>query len=92
MKPIPVPLDHPVAGPGADTRSVQQHGPVPRTPHERDESADSQVADNPAAREVGRAAYADLAKGLVDTDKGPVMDATYDRMSGGESGKTPPRR
>jgi hypothetical protein len=56
---------------------------VPRAPHERDESADSQAASDPSARSVGQAAREDVERGVVDTDKGPVMDETYDRVREG---------
>jgi len=57
---------------------------VPRAPHERDESADSQgAAGEPSARSVGQAAREDIERGVVDTDKGPVMEETYDRLREG---------
>lgn len=55
----------------------------PRMPHERDESADSQQASDPSARSVGEIAREDIERGLVDTDKGPVLDETYDRVREG---------
>ena len=69
------------AAPG-DTRTVQgeTQRPVPRMPHERDESAGSQAADNPAAREMGRIAHDSVAQGETDTDKGPVLDAQYEKQ------------
>jgi hypothetical protein len=56
---------------------------VPRAPHERDESADSQGASDPSARSVGEAAREDIERGRVDTDKGPVLDEVYDRVREG---------
>jgi hypothetical protein len=56
---------------------------VPRMPHERDESADSQPQAEPSSRRVADAALADVESGRVDTDKGPVMDQTYDRVREG---------
>ncbi|MDP3762053.1 MAG: hypothetical protein Q8R01_16210 [Ramlibacter sp.] len=56
---------------------------APRAPHERDESADSQGASDPSARSVGQAASEDIERGLVDTDKGPVLDEVYDRVREG---------
>jgi hypothetical protein len=47
----------------------EQQQRVPRTPNERDESADSQAQDDPS-RTVGRQASEDVERGLVDTDKG----------------------
>ena len=52
---------------------ARDHGPEPRLPHERDESADSQAAGT-QAREVGRKAFEDMAAGHVDTDLGPVLE------------------
>ncbi len=56
---------------------------VPRMPHERDESADSQPRAEPSAKSVGDAAADDIENGRVDTDKGPVLDRTYDRVREG---------
>lgn len=57
--------------------------PVPRMPHERDESADSQSSDEPSAKRMGRIAYDDIERGLVDTDKGPPMEETYEQLRQG---------
>ena len=56
---------------------------VPKMPHERDESAGSQAAAEPSGQRIGQAAYDDLERGLVDTDKGPVLDQTYDKVREG---------
>ena len=56
---------------------------VPRTPNERDESADSQAGQEPSAARIGRQASEDLERGLVDTDKGPVLDQAYDKVREG---------
>lgn len=56
---------------------------APRAPHERDESADSQGAADPSAPSIGQAAHEDIERGLVDTDKGPVLDQAYDRLRDG---------
>ena len=53
---------------------------APRMPHERDESADSQAARESSGERVGGQAREDVERGLVDTDKGPVLDQTYDRL------------
>ena len=53
---------------------------VPRAPHERDESADSQAADEPSGRRDGALAHADVVQGRTDTSKGAELDATYDRL------------
>jgi hypothetical protein len=53
---------------------------APRMPHERDESADSQAAGEPSARRMAEAGRKDIERGLVDTDKGPVLDKTYEEL------------
>jgi hypothetical protein len=58
---------------------------APRMPHERDESADSQQPSEPSGQRMGAIAHDDLAEGQVDTDKGPVLDATYDKVREGAS-------
>lgn len=63
-------------------RGETQHK-VPRMPHERDESADSQSAQEPSGERVGRQAQEDIERGLVDTDKGPVLDQVYDKVREG---------
>jgi hypothetical protein len=56
---------------------------VPRMPHERDESADSQATAEPSNKRMGAIAHDDLERGLVDTDKGPVLDQAYDKVREG---------
>jgi hypothetical protein len=56
---------------------------VPRMPHERDESADSQAPREPSQPRVAQAAREDVERGVVDTDKGPVLDQTYDKLREG---------
>jgi hypothetical protein len=51
-----------------------------RTPNERDQSADSQAADNPQARRLGEMAHDDVVEGQQDTSKAQEMDATYHRV------------
>lgn len=46
----------------------------PHLPHDRDESSDS-PPEKPTA--VGRQAHEDLRRGLVDTDRQPVMEGVY---------------
>ena len=58
---------------------------APRMPHERDESSGSQAADEPSAQRIGEAGRQDIERGSVDTDKGPVLDQTYDRVREGAS-------
>ena len=53
---------------------------VPRLPHERDESSDSQeVTKEPTTQRMGELAHADLERGLVDTDRRPVLDKAYEK-------------
>lgn len=52
----------------------------PRAPHERDESADSQGASEPTAARIAQAGREDIERGVVDTDKGPVLDETYEKL------------
>jgi hypothetical protein len=58
---------------------------APRTPNERDESADSQARTTPGQRHMGKMAHDDLKEGQKDTDKGPVLDATYDKVKGAKN-------
>ena len=51
-------------------------------PHERDESADSQAADEPSAERMGRLAQEDIERGLVDTDKGPPLERNLRKAPG----------
>lgn len=68
------------------TRTMQgeKQEAVPRMPHERDESSDSQAPGEPSGREVGQAAREDIERGLTDTDKGPVLEETYDKLRAGD--------
>ena len=50
---------------------------APKLPHEADESTNS-TAKQPDPKV--KQAYADVKRGLVDTDKGPVMGHTYERL------------
>jgi len=48
----------------------------PRLPHEHDESSDSQrKGATPGEKE--RRAHDDVARGVVDTDRGPVLEKLY---------------
>jgi hypothetical protein len=66
----------------AQGQTQEQHR-VPRAPHERDESANSQARDEASAGRVAEIAREDVESGRVDTDKGPAMDETYERQQGG---------
>lgn len=69
-----------------NTVPVQDDGRrrVPRAPHEHDESADSQEAGEASSRSMGQKAREDIERGVVDTDKGPVLEQTYERLGDGE--------
>ena len=56
---------------------VQPREVEPRLPHEHDESADSQRDAAPHNETLGRQAHRDVERGLVDTDRGPVLDRAY---------------
>lgn len=61
--------------PDTGNTRVQQDGEhAPRLPHERDESSDSHRAPDGPPSEVGRQAHSDVKRGVVDTDRGPVLD------------------
>jgi hypothetical protein len=74
-------------GPGM-TITHEAHGAVPRQPHERDESADTQ-APEASGLDVGRRAHADVQQGQQDTDRGPVLDKVYNEQV--RTDKTPMR-
>ena len=61
---------------------------VPRSQHERDESADSQAAGEPSAQRVGAAAHQDVVLGRRDTSKCEAMDAAYKKQQ--EQPASPP--
>jgi len=42
--------------------------------YERDQSSDSQASEEPSQRRTGQIAHDDLERGVVDTDKGPVIE------------------
>lgn len=60
-----------------DTTMNQAHHRPPRLPHERDESADSQDLQQPDQQQKMQQAHDDVEQGLVDTDRGPVLDKVY---------------
>jgi hypothetical protein len=57
---------------------------VPRLPHERDESADSQERGEASGKKVGEQAHKDLERGLVDTSKSTEMDRVYRQVKSGK--------
>jgi hypothetical protein len=73
------------SGPTRRMRNTQVESPrvEPRLPHERDESTDSQGDAAPDNAPIGRQAHDDVQRGLVDTDRGPVVDDIYnDKVRG----------
>ncbi|MET0310468.1 MAG: hypothetical protein ABW051_00310 [Burkholderiaceae bacterium] len=70
---------------GRTLPSQESEGSVPRLPHERDESSDSQPdADHSSGnRAVGEQAHEDTKRGLRDTTRGEQTDETYQRLTGG---------
>lgn len=64
---------------GGKTKIEQGGQSSPRLPHERDESSDSQQDQGRDPSEMGKRAHEDVERGVVDTDRGPVMDRLYRR-------------
>ena len=64
------------------TSQGENQAPKARMPHERDESADSQAGATSSTRRMGSIAHDSVEAGQVDTDKGPVLDAAYERQKG----------
>jgi hypothetical protein len=71
--------------PSGRTQSAIDSQPVPRLPHERDESSDSQTG---GVRPIMRQAHDDLASGKVDTDRGAPMNTAYQRQKTPKKSKT----
>lgn len=67
--------------PNAETKPSVGNQPMPRLPHERDESASSQRGPD---QEVVRQAARDIENGLEDTDTGPVLEDTHRRAFRGD--------
>ncbi len=65
-----------------NTEIAQGENQVPkaRQPHERDESADSQAAENSSMQRIGSLAHDDVVEGQQDTSKSRELDATYHRL------------
>ncbi|VTU38257.1 hypothetical protein H6CHR_05176 [Variovorax sp. PBL-H6] len=67
----------PVKDAGEGKTQVEQGGEsAPRLPHERDQSSDSQQNQGNSAG-LGRKGMEDVERGVVDTDRGPVLDRVY---------------
>ena len=60
------------------TSSSIQDKPVPRLPHEHDESADSQTSSE--VQPIIQQAHDDVMAGQVDTDRGVPMEKAYQRQ------------
>lgn len=56
------------------TTSSRANRREPRLPHERDQSSEPQAPVTEETRQLGEQAASDLARGLVDTDRGPVVE------------------
>lgn len=67
-------------------RHTGRRGGQPLMPHERDEVAQGSTTPTPPPE--AHRAFQDARRGLVDTDKGPVLDHTYRKLrtTGGSSG------
>lgn len=72
-----------------NTVLVQGENQVPkaRMPHERDESADSQQPASAQVQRMGNIAKDSLDRGERDTSKADAMDATYEKVKGGQPKK-----
>jgi hypothetical protein len=68
------------------TTAARMQRREPQLPHERDESSDNQSPLTESARRVVRQAARDVARGVVDTDLGPVLERIRAEHF------TPPRR
>src|SRR4051794_31284242 len=65
------------------TAQGETQQPKAQMPHERDESANSQAAEDPSARRMGEIAHDDVVEGQQDTSKAQELDATYHAMRQG---------
>jgi hypothetical protein len=74
--PAPTKVEDPTPGRSSHTTPEVKGRLAPRLPHERDESSDSQTS---APRPVIEQARQDVRRGLVDTDRGPVLDEVYEQ-------------
>jgi hypothetical protein len=64
--------------------------PQPRMQYERDQSSDSQAANEPSQQRMGEIAHDDVERGVVDTSKGEALDETYQKTR--ESSSNPKRK
>ncbi len=61
----------------------ERQKPSLRQPNERDESSDSQQRAEASQQRMGSVAHESMQRGQTDTDKGPVLDATYEKLREG---------
>ena len=79
--------------PPDETTPSRAYRREPRLPHERDQSSQPQAPVNEEARQVGEQAARDLERGLVDTDRGPVLERlSAEHFSPGVKRAAPKRR
>jgi hypothetical protein len=64
----------PPTTPPDGTTASRANQSEPRLPHEHDQSSEPQAPVNEEARKMGQQAARDVERGLVDTDRGPVLD------------------
>jgi hypothetical protein len=68
-------MKDPQRRPAPDTTTPSRaHQREPRLPHERDQSSEPQAPVIEETRKVGEQAARDVERGLVDTDRGPVLE------------------
>jgi hypothetical protein len=77
----------PEAARNGDTTVNQEQEKVPRLPHERDQSADSQPDTDHSGgnRATGSQAHDDVERGITDTSRGEQSDQTYNRLADREA-------
>jgi hypothetical protein len=73
------PEDQPVSRGTTATEQGETQQRTPRQPNEHDESADSQESAEPSQGRMGEIARKDVERGLVDTDKGPVLRDLHEK-------------
>lgn len=66
-------MKHPATPSDASTQAK----PAGKMPHERDESVDPDI---PPPEPEMKQASADVSRGMVDTDRGVAMNATYKKQ------------
>ena len=78
-KPDNQPEDQPVSRGTTATEQGETQQRTPRQPTAHDESADSQESAEPSQGRMGEMARKDVERGLVDTDKGPVLRDLHEK-------------